>query len=163
MTSRRARYKSSHAECSIVNALQNSGIAEQYAFRCRVVFRELGCWLNRRDLLIVKADCQDPLFIVWPFLRWKFVSASFDHAMLRSPLSPSRSRHLPRGKRGYRTFGPGRRGMSVRQRDVCAAVKGAVAAGVEVARVEVDKEGRIVIIAGKSSEESTTAANALDA
>jgi hypothetical protein len=52
--------------------------------------------------------------------------------------------------------------MSIRQRDVCAAVKGAVAAGVEVARVEVDKEGRIIIIAGKSSEESTTA-NALDA
>jgi hypothetical protein len=53
--------------------------------------------------------------------------------------------------------------MSVRQRDVCAAVKGAVAAGVEVARVEVDKDGRIIIIAGKSSEESTTVANALDA
>jgi hypothetical protein len=52
--------------------------------------------------------------------------------------------------------------MSVRQRDVCAAVKGALAAGVAVARVEVDNEGRIVIIAGKSSEESNTAANALD-
>jgi hypothetical protein len=52
--------------------------------------------------------------------------------------------------------------MSVRQRDVCAVVKGAVAAGVEVARVEVDKDGRIIIIAGKPSEESTTAANALD-
>jgi hypothetical protein len=51
--------------------------------------------------------------------------------------------------------------MSVRQRDVCAAVKGALAAGVVVARVEVDNEGRIVIIAGKSSD-STTAANALD-
>ena len=47
--------------------------------------------------------------------------------------------------------------MSVRQRDVAAAVKGAVAAGVEVARVEVDKEGRIIIIAGKPSEESPTA------
>ena len=45
--------------------------------------------------------------------------------------------------------------MSVRQRDVAAAVKGAVAAGVEVARVEVDKEGRIVIVAGKPSESAT--------
>jgi hypothetical protein len=52
--------------------------------------------------------------------------------------------------------------MSVRQRDVAAAVKGAVAAGVEVARVEVDKEGRIVIIAGKPSEQGTEV-NALDA
>jgi hypothetical protein len=53
--------------------------------------------------------------------------------------------------------------MSVRKRDVCAAVKGAVAAGVEVARVEVDKEGRIVIIAGKPNEATPTAADALDA
>ena len=53
--------------------------------------------------------------------------------------------------------------MSVRQRDVAAAVKGAVAAGVEVARVVVDREGRIVIIAGKPSEGSTMTANALDA
>jgi hypothetical protein len=52
--------------------------------------------------------------------------------------------------------------MSVRQRDVAAALKGAVAAGVEVARVEVDKEGRIVIIAGKPSEQSAKV-NALDA
>lgn len=53
--------------------------------------------------------------------------------------------------------------MSVRQRDVAAAVKGAVAAGVEVARVEVGKDGRIVIIAGKSSEQSVTEAKLLDA
>jgi hypothetical protein len=51
--------------------------------------------------------------------------------------------------------------MSVRQRDVAAAVKGAVAAGVEVARIEVDKEGRIVIIAGKPTESASV--NALDA
>jgi hypothetical protein len=44
----------------------------------------------------------------------------------------------------------------------CAAIKGAVAAGVEVARVEVNKEGRIVIIAGKPNEVSTTPADALD-
>ena len=53
--------------------------------------------------------------------------------------------------------------MSVRQRDVAAAVKGAVAAGVEVARVEVDKEGRITIVAGKPGEQSVTEVNALDA
>jgi len=52
--------------------------------------------------------------------------------------------------------------MSVRQRDVAAAVKGAVAAGVEVARVEVDKEGRIVIVAGKPSE-SAAEVSLLDA
>jgi hypothetical protein len=39
-----------------------------------------------------------------------------------------------------------------RQRDVTAAVKAVVAAGVEVARVEVDKTGRIVIVAGKLGE-----------
>lgn len=53
--------------------------------------------------------------------------------------------------------------MSVRQRDVAAAVKGAVAAGVEVARVEVDKNGCIVIVAGKPSEQSVSDVNALDA
>jgi len=53
--------------------------------------------------------------------------------------------------------------MSVRQRDVAAAVKGAVAAGVEVARVEVDKAGRIVIVAGKPSEQSVSDVTALDA
>ena len=36
-----------------------------------------------------------------------------------------------------------------RQRDVTAAVKAARAAGVEVARVEVDKNGKIIVIAGK--------------
>ena len=49
-----------------------------------------------------------------------------------------------------------------RQRDVAAAVKGAVAAGVEIARIEVDREGRIVIIAGKPTE-SAAETSALDA
>jgi hypothetical protein len=53
--------------------------------------------------------------------------------------------------------------MGVRKRDICAAVKGAVAAGVEVARIEVDKEGRVVIIAGKPNEAGAAAASALDA
>ena len=36
-----------------------------------------------------------------------------------------------------------------KQRDVRAAVRAVVAAGVEVARVEVDKEGKITVITGK--------------
>jgi hypothetical protein len=47
--------------------------------------------------------------------------------------------------------------MSVRQRDVAAAVKGAIAGGIAVARVEVDKDGRIIIIAGKASETASEA------
>jgi hypothetical protein len=39
-----------------------------------------------------------------------------------------------------------------KQRDVTAAVKAVTAAGIDVARVEVDKTGRIVIIAGKPGE-----------
>jgi len=39
-----------------------------------------------------------------------------------------------------------------RQRDVTAAVKAVVAAGVAIARVEVDKTGRIVIIAGRPGD-----------
>jgi hypothetical protein len=35
-----------------------------------------------------------------------------------------------------------------KQSDVTKAVKAVVAAGVHVARVEVDKEGRIVVVAG---------------
>lgn len=52
--------------------------------------------------------------------------------------------------------------MTVRQRDVAAAVKGAAASGVEIARIEVDKDGRIIIIAGTPTEGSTAMANALD-
>jgi hypothetical protein len=45
------------------------------------------------------------------------------------------------------------RGSSTfRQRDVTAAIKAARAAGVEVARVEVDKDGKIVVITGKPDE-----------
>ena len=38
------------------------------------------------------------------------------------------------------------------KRRVAAAVEGARTAGIDVARVEVDKDGRIVIIAGKSTD-----------
>jgi hypothetical protein len=44
-----------------------------------------------------------------------------------------------------------------------AKIKRAVAAGVEVARVEVDKDERIVIIAGKPDEHTGFDANDLDA
>jgi bifunctional DNase/RNase len=39
-----------------------------------------------------------------------------------------------------------------RQGDVTKAVKAVVAAGVHVARVEVDRAGRIVVVAGKPSD-----------
>jgi hypothetical protein len=47
------------------------------------------------------------------------------------------------------------------KRRVTAAVEGARTAGVDVARIEVDKDGRVVIIAGRSTEGAE--ANALDA
>jgi hypothetical protein len=39
-----------------------------------------------------------------------------------------------------------------RQQDVTRAVKAVVAAGVEIARVEIDKAGKIVIVTGKALE-----------
>jgi hypothetical protein len=39
-----------------------------------------------------------------------------------------------------------------RQRDLAAAVKAVVAAGCEVARVEVGKDGKIVVVTGKPEE-----------
>jgi hypothetical protein len=45
------------------------------------------------------------------------------------------------------------RGASTfRQRDVTRAIKAAVAAGLDIARVEIDTEGRISIIAGKAGK-----------
>ena len=38
-----------------------------------------------------------------------------------------------------------------RQQDVTRAIKAAVAAGVHIARIEVDKAGRIVIVASKNT------------
>jgi hypothetical protein len=49
--------------------------------------------------------------------------------------------------RGHATF---------RQRDLCAAIKAAKAAGCDIARVEVDRNGKIVvIIAGAANAEPT--------
>jgi hypothetical protein len=47
-----------------------------------------------------------------------------------------------------------RRPSTFKQRDVTAAVKAIRAAGVEVARVEIGKDGRIVVVAGKSGSSS---------
>ena len=47
-----------------------------------------------------------------------------------------------------------RRPATFRQTDVTRAVKGARAAGVEIAQVEIDKDGRIIVVAAKSTEGS---------
>jgi hypothetical protein len=47
--------------------------------------------------------------------------------------------------------------LTFRQQDVTRAVKAVVAAGVEVARVEVGKDGKIVIVVGKPVCESSGA------
>lgn len=39
-----------------------------------------------------------------------------------------------------------------RQRDVTAAVKAVVAAGVDVSRVEIDKDGKIVVVTGQVAQ-----------
>ena len=40
-----------------------------------------------------------------------------------------------------------------RQQDVTKAIKAAAAAGVHIARIEIDKAGKIVIIAGNSADQ----------
>jgi hypothetical protein len=40
-----------------------------------------------------------------------------------------------------------------RQQDVTRAIKAATAAGVGIARVEIDKAGKIIIITGKTTEQ----------
>jgi hypothetical protein len=47
------------------------------------------------------------------------------------------------------------------KRRVIAAAEGARSAGVNIARIEIDKDGRVVIIAGQSTESADV--NALDA
>ena len=49
-----------------------------------------------------------------------------------------------------------------KQGDITRAVKGVVAAGVDVMRVEVDTAGRIIVVAGKPVHTETREANALD-
>ena len=40
--------------------------------------------------------------------------------------------------------------LTFRQRDLERAIKGAKAAGLEISRVEIDRDGKIVVIIGKS-------------
>jgi hypothetical protein len=44
-----------------------------------------------------------------------------------------------------------------RQRDLTAAVKAVLAAGCEVARIEIDKDGKIVVVTGKPKAPVTDA------
>jgi hypothetical protein len=44
---------------------------------------------------------------------------------------------------------------SFRQQDVTRALKAAAAAGIDVARFEIDQSGKIVIVAGKPAESDT--------
>jgi hypothetical protein len=57
-----------------------------------------------------------------------------------------------------------RRPCVFRQRDVTKAVKAVVAAGVAVAKVEVDKDGKIVVVVGEPSQNplSSTGGNEWD-
>lgn len=49
------------------------------------------------------------------------------------------------------------RRQAFRQADVARAVKGAVSAGLKVGRVEVDQDGRIVIVSGEETARPDTA------
>ncbi len=55
----------------------------------------------------------------------------------------------------------GRAPSNFRQQDVTRAVKAVVAAGVDIARVEIDRAGKIVIVTGRSLE-ATSPQDALD-
>jgi len=48
-----------------------------------------------------------------------------------------------------------RRPSSFRKRDVTAAVAAVTATGLDVGRVEIDKDGKIVVVTGKPTEEPT--------
>jgi len=50
-----------------------------------------------------------------------------------------------------------------RQRDVTAAIKAAKAAGEQVVRVEVDREGKIIIITAREAPAEAETANEWDA
>jgi hypothetical protein len=56
----------------------------------------------------------------------------------------------------------GRRACTFRQSDLARALKAAKAAGVVVERVEIDREGKLVMVMGHSSE-TTTEGNEWDA
>jgi hypothetical protein len=51
---------------------------------------------------------------------------------------------------------PGKRTVAFRQSDISRAVKGAQAAGISVARIEIDATGTIVITSGSPQESAPT-------
>jgi len=56
-----------------------------------------------------------------------------------------------------------RRPANFRQSDLTRAVKGVTAAGVDIARVEIDKAGKIIIITGETTDQPAQASgNDLD-
>jgi hypothetical protein len=63
----------------------------------------------------------------------------------------------PRAKRAalerrYNCCVMGKAACTFRQRDVTAAIKAAVAAGVAIARIEIDRGGKIAIIPGRPND-----------
>lgn len=46
----------------------------------------------------------------------------------------------------------GKGSCTFRQRDLAAAIKAAASAGLELARVEIDRFGKIVLVSGKAGE-----------
>ena len=55
-----------------------------------------------------------------------------------------------------------RRPCVFRQRDVTRAVKAVAAAGVTVAKVEVDKDGKIVVVVGEAGKTDAPTENSWD-
>jgi hypothetical protein len=54
------------------------------------------------------------------------------------------------------------RATSFKKRDITTAYKAVIEAGGEVSRIEIDKDGRIVIVVGKPTEQASSEATALD-
>lgn len=55
-----------------------------------------------------------------------------------------------------------RRPLTFRQQDLVRALKGAKAVGIEVARIEIDKSGKIVIVTGNTMGEHDNTCNEWD-
>ena len=55
--------------------------------------------------------------------------------------------------RGRKVLDVSRRPSTFRQTDLTRALRGARAAGVEIARVEIDKDGRIIVVAAMPTDE----------
>ena len=55
-------------------------------------FREFYIWLNERDVLIVKADRQEPLVVLRLSLAAEIAKSGGEHDSSRRPDNPSRSR-----------------------------------------------------------------------